>query len=183
VQDSANRLVSLRHITTAMTPVGQPRNVGRRTLLTVLPVAVLAAAPHRAMAADNPGTRQQLDGLVIYFAVIPAGFVLGHSAEYTGREMDGSTPEGRYVHHLLVALFDSTTGVRIANASVTAVVQGGHQRSEDYVELGPMTIGGAQAYGGLATLRPRDRYRIEIDVVRPGTPAVRAIFYHQHLQP
>lgn len=175
-------MVSQRHITTAMTPVGQPRNVGRRTLLTVLPVAVLAAAPHRAMAAD-PGTRQQLDGLVIYFAVIPAAFVLGHSAEYTGREMDGSTPEGRYVHHLLVALFDSTTGVRIANAGVTAVVQGGRQRSEDCIELGPMTIAGAPAYGGLATLPPRDRYRIEIDVVRSGIAAVRAIFYHQHLQP
>jgi hypothetical protein len=138
--------------------------------------------PHRVMAAD-PGTFKQADGVVIYFAVVPAAFVFGHPAEHTGGGMHGGTPEGRYVHHLLVALFDSATGMRITDASVVAVVQGGRQPSETRIELTPMTIGGAQAYGGFATLPPRDRYHVEIEVARPGAAAVRAVFSHQHLQP
>ncbi|MBL6613149.1 MAG: hypothetical protein ISP45_03975 [Reyranella sp.] len=143
---------------------------------------MFAMVPHRVMAAD-PGTFQQVDGIVIYFAVVPAAFVLGHPAEHTGGGMDGGIPEGRYVHHLLIALFDAATGMRITDASVVAVVQGGRQPSATRIELAPMTIGGAQAYGGFATLPPRDRYHVEIEVTRPGAAAVRAVFSHQHLQP
>ena len=63
-----------------------------------------------------------------------------------------------------------------------AIVQGGRQPSATRIELTPMTIGGAQAYGGFAALPPRDRYHVEIEVTRPGAAAVRAVFSHQHLQ-
>lgn len=163
--------------------VARRQGVGRRAFLTVLAASPFATVAHRAKAAD-PGTFQQVDGLVVYFAVVPAAFVLGHPAEHTGRGMhDGAPPDGRYVHHLLVALFDAGTGLRIADARVVAVVQGGRHPSEGRIELAPMTIGGAQAYGGFAALPPRDRYHIEIEVVRPGTAPVRAVFSHQHLQP
>jgi hypothetical protein len=97
--------------------------------------------------------------------------------------MHGGAPAGRYTHHLLVALFDSPTRARITDASVTAIVEGGVHPSNDRIALEPMTIGGAQAYGGFVALPPRDRYRIEIEVARPGAATVRAVFFHQHLQP
>jgi hypothetical protein len=170
------------HFATVVSSVARSESVVRRTFLTALAVGMFAMVPYRVMAAD-PGTFQQVDGIVIYFAVVPAAFVLGHPAEHTGGGMHGGIPEGRYVHHLLVALFDSATGMRITDASVMAVVQGGRQPSATRIELTPMTIGGVQAYGGFAALPPRDRYHVEIEVARPVAAAVRAVFSHQHLQP
>lgn len=72
--------------------------------------------------------------------------------------------------------------MRVTNAHVTAVVQGGSPPAQGPIELEPMTVGGAQAYGGFATLPPRDRDRIKIEVVRPGVGAVQAVFSHQHLR-
>jgi hypothetical protein len=165
-----------------MIPAARRKSVIRRALFGGLTGVILAAAG-RVIAADPDEVFQRADGLVVYFAAVPAAFVLGHPAEHTGRDMHGSTPDSPYVHHLMVALFDSATGRRITNADVTAVVKGGPQQSQARIKLEPMTIGEVQAYGGFATLPPRHRYRIEIEVVRASAAPVRAIFAHQHLQP
>lgn len=89
------------------------------------------------------------DGLVVYFAVVPAAFALGHPADHTGREMHRNAPDGRYLHHLMVAVFDSATGVRITNADVTAVVQSAPKPSEDgRVKLESMAVGGLRPMAG-----------------------------------
>ncbi|MGE3703181.1 MAG: hypothetical protein AB7G08_31205 [Hyphomicrobiaceae bacterium] len=166
------------------TPVRRGKSMGRRALLAALSVLMFAATAGSVMADDMPDAGHRADGLVIYFAAIPAAFVLAHPAEHTGRGMHGDTPDGRYVHHLIVALLDSKTGVRITDARILAVIRGGVSPSETRVEFGPMAIAGAPVYGGFADLPPRDRYRIEIEVVRPnGDAVVRTVFWHQHLQP
>lgn len=158
--------------------------MSRRALLAALSVLAFAATAGLVMADDTPDKGHKTNGLVIYFTAIPAAFVLAHPAEHTGREMHGDTADGRYTHHLIVALFDSKTGARITDARVLAVIRGGVNPLEARVELGPMAIAGAQVYGGFADLAPRDRYRIEIEVVRPDGGAVaRTVFWHQHLQP
>lgn len=168
----------------AAMPVPRGKSTSRRVLLAALSVLVFATTAGTVMADDTPDTGHRADGLVIYFAAIPAAFVLAHPGEHTGREMHGGAPDGHYVHHLIVALFDSSTGTRITDASVLAVIRGGVSPSEARVEFAPMAIAGAPAYGGFADLPPRDRYRIEIEVVRPGGgAAVRTVFWHQHLQP
>ncbi|MBI2742254.1 MAG: hypothetical protein HYX38_37665 [Rhodospirillales bacterium] len=170
------------HLSAAAIPGGWSKSIGRRASLAALSALVLAATPSRAMALHE--TVQQADGLAIYFTVIPAAFARSHPPDHTGRDMPSTAPKDQYSHHLIVALFDSTTGMRITDASVVAVVQGGRQSSATRIELEPMAIAGGQAYGGFANLPPRDRYRFEIEVVRPGGGAVvRAVFSHQHLQP
>lgn len=166
----------------ATTSIVQRGSIGRRAWLSALSAVAFTLVPRRGMAA-HPGTSRQVDGLVIYFVVVPSAFVLGHPAEHTGRGLHDNAPEGRYVHHLLVALFDSAKGTRVTDASVTAVVQGGRQTSPSRTKLELMTIGNTQIYGGFATLPPRDRYSIEVEVVRPSDNPVRAVFSHQHLQP
>ena len=158
------------------------RGVGRRALFAGL-CGVMLTAAGRVMAADLERVFQRADGIVVYFAAIPAVFVLGHPSEHTGRHMHGGAPDGSYVHYLMVALFNSDTGRRVTNADATAVVQGGPQQSQARIKLEPMKIGEAQAYAGFATLPSRHRYRIEIEVVQPSAALVRAIFAHQHLQP
>lgn len=74
-------------------------------------------------------------------------------------------------------------GRRITDAEVTAVVHGLRHTPEDRIGLEPMTVGGAQAYGGFATLPARNFYRIEVEVLRPGGALVRAVFPHRHFQP
>jgi hypothetical protein len=168
----------------AAMPLPRGKSTSRRALIAALSVLVFAVTAGSVMADDTPDTGHRADGLVIYFAAIPAAFVRAHPAEHTGREMHGGAPDDPYVHHLIVALFDSKTGMRITDASVVAVIRGGISQLEARVELGPMAIAGAQVYGGFADLPPRDRYRVEIEVVRPGGgAAVRTAFWHQHLQP
>lgn len=166
----------------ATIPAARSRSVGRRALFAGF-CGVMLTAAGRVMAADLDEVFQRADGLVVYFAAVPAAFVLGHPSEHTGRDMHGGAPDGSYVHHLMVALFNSDTGRRVTNADVTAVVQGGPQQSQARIILEPMKSGEAQAYGGFATLPPCHRYRVEIEVVRPSAAPMRAVFAHQHLQP
>ncbi|MCB4824913.1 hypothetical protein [Roseicella aerolata] len=158
-------------------------DVSRRALLIAFAAAAVAALPPRAAALDPEGAFRQVGDLVVYLAAIPAAVVRGHPPEHTGQGMHGGAPEGRYVHHLLVALFDARASRRITDARVTAVVHGLRHTPEDRIALEPMTVGGAQAYGGFATLPARDYYRIEVEVLRPGGAPVRAVFPHRHFQP
>ncbi len=156
----------------------------RRALLAVLSSCALVAAARQATAVHAEGTFRRTGDLIVYLAVVPAAITRGHPPEHTGQGMHGGPPEGRYAHHLLVALFDEKTGTRINGAEVTAVVHGLRHTPEERVALEPMMVGGVQAYGGFATLPARDYYRIEIEVVRPGsTASVRAVFPHRHFQP
>ncbi|MCB4824929.1 hypothetical protein [Roseicella aerolata] len=152
-------------------------------LLAALPALVVAAVPRHATALDPEGAFRQAGGLAIYLAVVPAAVIRGHPPEHTGRGLHGGAPEGRYIHHLLVALFGARTGARVTGAGVTAVVHGLRHMPEARIALEPMTVGGAEAYGGSATLPARDYYRIEIEVLRPGSAAVKAVFPHRHFQP
>lgn len=172
------------HARAEAAPAVRREGGGRRGLLAALPSFVFAAAaPRRAAALDPDGAFRQVGDLVVYLAVVPAAILRGHPPEHTGRGLHGGAPEGRYVHHLLVALFDAATGARITVAGVTAVVHGLRHTPEDRIGLEPMTVGGAQAYGGFATLPARDYYRIEVEVLRPGGAPVRAVFPHRHFQP
>ncbi|MBX9700604.1 MAG: hypothetical protein K2X91_16880, partial [Thermoleophilia bacterium] len=158
-------------------------DVSRRALLVAFAAATVAALPPRAGAVHPEGAFRQVGDLVVYLAVIPAAVVRGHPPEHRGEGLHGGAPEGRYVHHLLVALFDARAGRRITDAGVTAVVHGLRHTPEERVALEPMMVGGAQAYGGFATLPARNYYRIEVEVLRPGGAPVRAVFPHRHFQP
>lgn len=161
--------------------------VARRHVMAgaVAGVAGLPVAAARPAGAVHPdGTFARAGDLVVYLAVLPANLVRGHPPEHTGQGAHGETPEGRYVHHLLVALFDERTGARVTDAAVSAIVHGLRHSPEDRVVLGPMAIDGARAFGGFTTLPARDYYRLEIEARRPGSAApVRAVFPHRHFQP
>ncbi|MDN3563878.1 hypothetical protein ACFQY5_38315 [Paeniroseomonas aquatica] len=180
---SAGHRMSRAHIRAAVVPAMRWVGGGRRTLLAALPALVFAAAPRRAAALDPDGAFRQAGGLAIYLVVVPAAVVRGHPPEHTGRGAHGGVPEGRYVHHLLVALFDARTGTRVTDAGVTAVVHGLRHTPEDSIALEPMTVAGANAFGGFATLPARDYFRIEIEVLQPGRTAVHVVFPHRHFQP
>src|SRR4030067_126792 len=88
----------------------------------------LAGIALGAAAAPPAATpyRRGVDGVAIYFGILPAELVRGHPQEHPEGQMHGGVPVGE--NHITVALFDDKTGKRITRAEVTATVTGpGHR--------------------------------------------------------
>jgi hypothetical protein len=82
---------------------------------------VVAIAALRAQATDGTANA---DGLRAYLGVVPAEIVKGHPSKHPEAVMHGGAPEGAHEYHIVVAIFDTATGDRISNATVTAKVSG-----------------------------------------------------------
>lgn len=145
-----------------------------------LALAVLAAPASRAGVIDGV---QTVDSLTIYLGVVPAAVVRGHAQEHPETRMHGGVP-GRSIHnvHLVVALFDKVTGARITNAIVGAhiIEPGGKHGKQWSIPLEPMTVNGAQTFGGYTAFEQVADYRIGVRVQRPRRQPVTANFTYAH---
>ena len=119
---------------------------GRRHGLWLATMAMLVAAGPVAAGFSDSGSRRA-GGLIVDLAVVPANFVPGHSPEQTGQGMHGGPSTSRYSHHLIVAVFESRSGLRVTDATVMVVVSSSHHPIERR-SLEPMALGGAATYGG-----------------------------------
>lgn len=136
-----------------------------------LAVALLAGVllvPGGSASASVEESYRTRDGVAAYLGVLPAQAVRGHRPGHPERQMHGGPPGGPHDYHLVVALFDAATGARIGDAQVRAAVSGLGHVGKTWIRLDPMTIADTVTYGGYVTLPGRDRYVIEIEVVRVG---------------
>ncbi|BAU49259.1 hypothetical protein SVA_2711 [Sulfurifustis variabilis] len=135
-------------------------------------VGVLALAISSAGHAAS--YEQVVDGIAIYFGVVPAELVRGHPREHPESGMHGGAPVGE--SHLMVALFDAKTGNRITDARIAASVTGDAGAKLEK-RLEPMTVAGALTFGNYFYLSGSGPYRIDLQILLPGrsTP-VRARF-------
>ncbi len=132
-------------------------------------LGVAAAAP----TADT-AYRRVVDGVAIYFGILPAELVRGHPREHPESETHGGVPVGE--NHLTVALFEDKTGVRITHAKVTATITG-PDRFKITKQLEPMTIAGSVTYGNYISMPGPGPYRIVLHIQAPGArKAVEAVF-------
>ena len=144
----------------------------------LLAVAALAWGPVRAASG---GETTSAGGLTVYLGVVPAEIVKGpepHSAE---RHMHGGTPRGSHEHHIVVAVFDSTSNARIEDATVTARISG-LGLSGSQVTLEAMKIADTVSYGTYFNLTP-DLYSIRVTVQRTGSQPVVLDFKYDHRRP
>jgi len=148
-------------------------------LFALLMATLLAAfAPHPALADDN---YKVVDGLAVYLGVLPAAMVKGHPSGHPEAAMHGGVPRGAHEYHLVIAVFDAATGVRVENAKVTASVSWLGHVGESLLKLEPMAIAGTVTYGGFVNLPGNDRYQIGVEIRVPGRNApVRVDFAYQH---
>ena len=125
-------------------------------------------------AAAAGGYRQVVDGVAIYFGVLPAELVRGHPRAHPESEMHGGVPAGE--NHLVVALFDDKSGARIIRAEVTATITGpGSFKAEKKLE--PMVIADAASFGNYFAMLGPGPYRIDLVIRLPGgTKSLRARF-------
>lgn len=135
-------------------------------------VGVLALAISSAGHAAS--YQQVVDGIAIYFGMVPAELVRGHPREHPESGMHGGAPVGE--SHLMVALFDAKTGNRITEARIVANVTGDAGAKLEK-RLEPMTVAGALTFGNYFYLSGSGPYRIDLQILLPGrsTP-VRARF-------
>jgi ferritin-like metal-binding protein YciE len=79
--------------------------------------------------------------------------------------MHGRIPRGPHEYHVVAALFDTATGVRISDAAVTAQISGlGLSGSSKKLER--MEIAGSTTYGAFFNLSGRDLYTVKLTSVR-----------------
>lgn len=117
-------------------------------------------------------------GLTVYLGVVPAELVKGLGAHAGEKPMHGRTPKGPHEFHVVIAVFDTGSGTRVSDATVTAKVSGlglsGAQKT-----LGSMQIADTITYGAFFNLG-RDIYTIRVTVQRPGRKPVALDFKYDH---
>lgn len=133
-----------------------------------------AASAH----AVESGQRATVQGIEIYYGIMPAQVAGKHPAPHEERTMHGGASSAKDAYHLVVALFDET-GKRITEADVRATVAdiglAGARK-----QLEPMHIDDATSFGGYFILSGSGPYRITIDIRLPGAPKpIEAIFEYR----
>lgn len=147
-----------------------------------LSLAVLLWAAGAAHAEDTTTHYQTAGGVAGYIGVVPAEIVKGHPIGHTEQSMHGGVPPKAHEHHLIVALFDANTGVRITNAQVAVTVFGpgntmvyAQRHPKPWgapppvlplTHLDPMQIAGTTTYGGFFQLPAAAVYTIQVIVQR-----------------
>ena len=111
----------------------------------------------------------QVDGVTAYLGVVPAEIARASDTPHVGPERDA---HGRLIssgasHHVVIALFDSATGVRIENAEVSATLVA-PGKSQSGKHLDPMRINDTLSYGNVFDLSGGDEYRIEVEIRLAG---------------
>ncbi len=155
----------------------------------VLGATLLLAAP--ASGSGIVDGVKTVGDLTIYLGIVPAAIVRGHAEAHTEARMHGGVPQARHNVHLVVALFNKSTGARVTDATVVATIVEpvGRHGKQWSVRLQPMTINGALTFGGYTVIEDVADYRVSVEVRRPpGAPRplaaparpVLAIFDYTH---
>lgn len=152
-------------------------NLRRLPYLTGL-ATIIALSSLPSKADTNSGYLVD-HGVAVYYAIIPAEIIRGHSKQHPEGTMHGGVPNDPHSHHVMVALFASSLE-RIVDARVTASV-GEIGLTTEQKQLEPFTVAGALTYGNYFDIRPRTDYHIRIDVSVPGSKSkARVEFEYKH---
>lgn len=143
-------------------------------------VASIGAFPWISRADDDLSNFKVVQGVAIYFGVMPAEIAGGHPKEHPEASMHGGPPAKGHRDHVVVALFDNATGRRIEDAEVTgSVMEIGLASQQKKLER--MTIAGTVTYGNYFNMPSNDSYHIRLRILRPGmSGAIEATFTHKH---
>ena len=138
------------------------RRVKRYLGVVCLVLLVSVAQWTRISTAAEESRYKSAGGLTVYLGVMPAEIVKGHPA------MHGGTPRGAHQYHVIVAIFEASSGARISDAAFVAKASG-LGLSGPVTTLEPMRIADTTTYGTFVNLPGTDLYTIELTVRRSGS--------------
>lgn len=152
----------------------------RKICICIAALMVILGLGRSPIRAAEGGETKSANGLTVYLGVVPAELVKAPGPHSSERPMHGGSPKGSHEHHVVVAVYDSSSNTRITDATVTAKVSGlglsGPQKT-----LEPMRIADTLTYGAFFDLT-RDLYTIRVTVQRPGSRDVTLDFKYDHRQ-
>lgn len=146
-----------------------------------LATALFVTLASSVASAADPSGYKAIDGLTLYYAVIPAEMVRGHPKEHAEATMHGGIPKAKHSHHVMAALFAGKTLERVTDAEVTATV-GEVGLAGTQKRLEPFTVAEALTYGNYFEFSPLTTYVIEFTIRRPESSKVvksRVEYKHQ----
>lgn len=124
-----------------------------------------------SVLADDLGQTVVADGVLVYLGITPSKVLRSDPAHYAKHNKECPVPGGANSYHIMVALFDKGTSERIVNADVYARVSPlglvGLRK-----HFGAHAVAGAMTYCNYFNLSAHDRYTINIEIKRPGSPEV-----------
>lgn len=113
-------------------------------------------------------TRFDREGLTLYWGLVPEAIL---AERHDIDQLHGGRPKGGgQVHHLMVALFDSTNGRRIENALVRAQLSETGFVDAPAKYLPPMAVNGKRTYGQLFAVAKEGPYQLRVFVKLPDRP-------------
>lgn len=172
------------------TPEGQTAECGRRAerepmtkravhIVVALSLLLLSGLTNATVADAGNGSKI-VDDVQIFMGILPAEMIQGHPQDHPENSMHGGQPTASGEYHIVIAIFDATSGTRITDANATAQVSeiglAGNQK-----KLNPMLIAGAMTYGNYFTMPGNGPFRISLTIHVPGKAQdIKAEFEHRH---
>ena len=143
--------------------VGPARRVG----WALVGAAAVALAAFAAIAQAAPtDQRQQNERITLYYGVVPAALSQAALAAHPpAADAHGAVRPAADTHHLVVALFDTPTGQRITQATVTVRHTPPTGAAMSKV-LEPMPLGDTLSYGSTFVIAEGRGHRFRIEVRR-----------------
>jgi hypothetical protein len=130
--------------------------------------------------ADDPTGYILVDGISVYYAVLPAEMIRDYPKGSLEFDMHGGPPAGKHIHHVMVALFEGKTLERITDAEVRAAVAEIGLAATTR-ELEPMSIASALTYGNYFHFYNLATYKVTIKIRRAGSiTAMKTSFEYKH---
>lgn len=142
----------------------------------------LAALATACVKQEAPSNSQIVDGVAIYIGVVPSRVVRGHHGDREKAPMHAGVPATGRSDHVVVALFEDTTGKRIEDAQVTGSITEIGMGS-DRTKFERMATDETITYGGNIFNMPAGHdYHLKLWIRRPGNKkAIEATFSHVSL--
>lgn len=154
------------------------RTVLKSALAATISVAVLAGPA----VADDASNVAAAGGVIAYLGLMPAALLADHAPEHPEVQMHGGPPVGQHAYHLVLAVFDEASGLRIEDARASATVSGSGHIGRISLTLDPMVIENTVTYGGFVDMTGYERYEIEATIIVPDrADPVRVTFSGDHL--
>lgn len=136
------------------------------SLLTMVMMTLLCAAASAVHAGGLERSVTKSD-LTVHFGVVPAE---NAQAVERGASAPADTQAaGSTSYHLVVALFDKSSGKRVDNATVTAKVTGPAHSAHARTQVKPLQelrINDTVTYGNYFDMSWEGRYRIDLSIQR-----------------
>lgn len=152
-----------------------------KLLISVILLAWVGVHAQAALDASiDSGQSIRLDGMVLYYGIVPAEILRDHPFEHEEQTMHANVSKGKGTHHLVISIIDEKTRKRITNAVVTASV-GELGMSAQTRKMEVMSFGSAATYGNFFAMPKPGPYEIVVNVRRPiDSKAATARFQYQH---